>query len=136
MIVGVMASAGIPGLVGFVSEFLVFRGSFPVFPIATLLCLVGTGLTAVYFLLMVNRVFFGRLSDIVTNLPPVQWRDRVPALVLTLLLVVFGLQPNWLVRWSDADAARLVPPVALAQLSSADVSTPERGSSQFSHLTP
>ncbi|OAB60096.1 NAD(P)H-quinone oxidoreductase subunit D4 [Phormidium willei BDU 130791] len=136
MIVGVMASAGIPGLVGFVSEFLVFRGSFPVFPLATLLCLVGTGLTAVYFLLMVNRVFFGRLSDIVTNLPPVQWRDRVPALVLTLLLVVFGLQPNWLVRWSDADAARLVPPVALAQLSSADLSTPERVSSQFLDPTP
>ncbi len=119
MIVGVMASAGIPGMVGFVSEFLVFRGSFPVFPVATLLCLVGTGLTAVYFLLMVNRVFFGRLSDVVTNLPPVQWGDRVPALILTVLLVVFGLQPNWLVRWSDADAARLVPPVAMVQLSSA-----------------
>ncbi|WP_159787197.1 NADH-quinone oxidoreductase subunit M [Sodalinema gerasimenkoae] len=122
MIVGVMASAGIPGMVGFVSEFLVFRGSFPVFPVATLLCLVGTGLTAVYFLLMVNRVFFGRLSDTVMNLPPVQWGDRVPVLVLTVLLVVFGVQPNWLVRWSDADAARLVPPVAVVQLSStADV---------------
>jgi NAD(P)H-quinone oxidoreductase subunit 4 len=112
-IVGVMASAGIPGMVGFVAEFMVFRGSFLVFPIPTLLCLVGTGLTAVYFLLMVNRVFFGRLSDIVTNLPPVEWGDRLPALVLTVLLVIFGLQPNWLVRWSDTDAAQLVPPAVV-----------------------
>lgn len=62
MILAVMASCGIPGMVGFISEFLVFRGSFPIFPIPTLLCLIGTGLTAVYFLLMVNRVFFWTLN--------------------------------------------------------------------------
>jgi len=57
-----MASAGIPGQ-GFISEFLVFRGSFPVFPLQTLLCMIGTGLTAVYFLLLVNRTFFGRRTS-------------------------------------------------------------------------
>jgi NAD(P)H-quinone oxidoreductase subunit 4 len=62
MILGVMASAGIPGMVGFISEFLVFRGSFLIFPVQTLLCMVGSGLTAVYFLLLVNRAFFGRLA--------------------------------------------------------------------------
>lgn len=102
MVLGVMASAGIPGMVGFISEFLVFRGSFPVFPTQTLLCMVGTGLTAVYFLLLVNRVFFGRLSEQVTNLPPVQWSDRTPAIVLAILIVVLGVQPSWMVRWSEA----------------------------------
>jgi NAD(P)H-quinone oxidoreductase subunit 4 len=62
MILGVMASAGLPGMAGFISEFLVFRGSIGVFPLATLLCMVGSGLTAVYFLLLVNRAFFGRLA--------------------------------------------------------------------------
>ena len=38
MIMGTMASAGIPGLMGFVAEFLIFRGSFAVFPTATLAC--------------------------------------------------------------------------------------------------
>ncbi|NES84714.1 MAG: NADH-quinone oxidoreductase subunit M [Moorea sp. SIO2B7] len=33
MILGVMASAGIPGMVGFIAEFIVFRGSFPIFPV-------------------------------------------------------------------------------------------------------
>lgn len=107
-IVGVMASAGIPGMIGFISEFLVFRGSFPVFPIQTLLCMVGTGLTAVYFLLLVNRVFFGRLSEIVENLPPVQWSDRLPAIALAILIVVFGIQPGWIVDLSETTTTTIV----------------------------
>ncbi len=116
MILGVMASAGIPGMVGFIAEFLIFRGSFPVFPVPTLLCMVGTGLTAVYFLLMINRVFFGRLSPIVTNLPPVQWSDRIPALVLMVLIFVFGLQPNWMVRWSETGMNSLAIAQPIAQV--------------------
>ncbi|MDY6938036.1 MAG: NADH-quinone oxidoreductase subunit M [Cyanobacteriota bacterium] len=107
-IVGVMASAGLPGLVGFIAEFLVFRGSFTLFPVQTLLCMVGTGLTAVYFLLMVNKVFFGRLSDVVTNLPRVGWSDRLPALVLSVLILILGVQPNWLVFWSEPRIASIV----------------------------
>jgi NAD(P)H-quinone oxidoreductase subunit 4 len=109
MILGVMASSGIPGMVGFISEFLVFRGSFPIFPIPTLLCLVGTGLTAVYFLLVINRVFFGRLSDKLSNLPPVSvFRDLSPALVLVVLIILFGLQPNLVIDWSEIQATSLV----------------------------
>ncbi|BAQ66242.1 NADH-quinone oxidoreductase subunit M [Geminocystis sp. NIES-3709] len=104
MILAVMASSGIPGMVGFVSEFLVFRGSFPIFPIPTLLCLIGTGLTAVYFLLMVNRVFFGRLTPELSNLPRVLWSERIPALILAFLIILFGLQPNLMIRWSETQA--------------------------------
>ena len=121
MVVGVMASAGIPGMIGFISEFLVFRGSFPIFPIQTLLCMVGTGLTAVYFLLLVNRAFFGRLATRadgkVVTLPPVAWRERTPAIFLAVLIVVFGLQPNWLVAWTKSTVTELsVPLTAMAQV--------------------
>ncbi len=102
IILGVMASSGIPGMIGFIAEFLVFRGSFPIFPIQTLLCLVGSGLTAVYFLLMVNRVFFGRLTPRLVNLPRIYWSERSPALLLALLIIILGIQPNWLLRWSEA----------------------------------
>ncbi len=115
-ILAAMASAGIPGMVGFVAEFLVFRGSFPIFPIPTLFCMVGTGLTAVYFLLMINRVFFGRLSDMVTYLPPVGWGDRVPAIALSIIIFILGIQPNWMVRWSEAQVGRLIAPETVAQV--------------------
>lgn len=125
MILGVMASAGIPGMVGFISEFVVFRASFVAFPIQTLLSMVGSGLTAVYFLLLVNRVFFGRLAiappddqiktDII--LPPVRWRDRIPAIVLAVAIVVLGVKPHWLVQWSEGTPlAQPAPTVAIAQV--------------------
>ncbi len=102
MVVGVMASSGIPGLAGFIAEFLIFRGSLPLFGVATLLCMIGTGLTAVYFLILLNRAFLGRLGPRVTNLPPVNWVDRLPAIATAIPIVIFGLQPAWLTRWSEA----------------------------------
>jgi NAD(P)H-quinone oxidoreductase subunit 4 len=108
MVVGVMASAGIPGMIGFISEFLVFRSSFPVFPVQTLLSMVGTGLTAVYFLLLVNRTFFGRLPEQFSNLPSVPWSERWPGFILALLIVILGLQPNWLVRWTETTTTAML----------------------------
>ncbi|XFA73768.1 NADH-quinone oxidoreductase subunit M [Thermosynechococcaceae cyanobacterium Okahandja] len=116
MIVGVMASGGIPGMVGFVAEFLIFRSSFLTFPVQTLLCLVGTGLTAVYFLLLVNRVFFGRLPNHLTELPPVAWGDRLPELVLAALILILGIVPNWLIHWSETTVSLLTPAVATLPL--------------------
>ncbi len=108
MVLGVMASAGIPGMVGFISEFIVFRSSFPIYPIQTLLCMLGTGLTAVYFLILMNSAFFGRLSAQVLDLPRVYWSDRMPAVILAVLIVIFGIQPNWLVRWSETTTTAMV----------------------------
>jgi NAD(P)H-quinone oxidoreductase subunit 4 len=111
MVLGVMASSGMPGMAGFISEFLVFRGSFPVFPQQTLLSIIGTGLTAVYFLLLVNRVFFGRLSAEATDLPSVTWSDRFPGLILTGLIILLGLQPAWMLSWSESTTTALAAPL-------------------------
>lgn len=107
MVLAVMASAGIPGMAGFIAEFIIFRGSLPVFPVQTLLSMIGTGLTAVYFLLLINRAFFGRLSEQVVNLPPVQWSDRIPAIVLAVFVVILGLLPSGLVAYSETSATAL-----------------------------
>ena len=108
MILGVMASSGLPGMVGFISEFLVFRGSFPIYPVPTLLCLVGTGLTAVYFLLMINKVFFGRLTEGLAQLPAVEWQEHAPAFALLLLIIAFGIKPDWVTHWSEVQAIALL----------------------------
>jgi NAD(P)H-quinone oxidoreductase subunit 4 len=78
-----------------------------VFPVQTLLSMIGTGLTAVYFLLLINRAFFGRLSEQVVNLPPVQWSDRIPAIVLAVFVVILGLLPSGLVAYSETSATAL-----------------------------
>ena len=108
MILGAMASSGLPGMVGFISEFLVFRGAFPIFPVPTLLCLVGTGLTAVYFLLVINKVFFGRLTPSLAKLPPERLLEQAPAFALLALIIGFGIQPSWVVHWSEIQAIALL----------------------------
>ncbi|BDA66261.1 hypothetical protein CAL7716_004270 [Calothrix sp. PCC 7716] len=108
MVVGIMASAGIPGMVGFISEFIVFRGSFAAFPVQTLISMIGTGLTAVYFLILMNRAFFGRLSTQVMNLPRVYWSDRLPAFALAVLIIIFGIQPAWLIHWTEPTTTAMV----------------------------
>lgn len=127
MTLGVMASAGMPGMAGFISEFLVFRGSIERFPIATLMCMVGSGLTAVYFLLLVNRAFFGRLAITPPSLAEVDGRldirlaavaprETIPALALALTVIALGLLPAGLGSLSESTStamARLPDLVAL-----------------------
>lgn len=107
-----MASAGIPGMVGFISEFIVFQGSYSVFPLLTLLCVVGTGLTAVYFVILLNRTCFGKLDNKLAYYPKVLATEQVPALILTAVIFFLGVQPVWLVRWSEPTTAALVAAVS------------------------
>ena len=75
--------------------------------------MVGSGLTAVYFLLLVNRAFFGRLAvtpveDPVAHgrldvqLAGVAPRETIPAVALALSVVGIGLIPSALSRISDS----------------------------------
>lgn len=108
LILGGMASAGIPGLVGFVAEFLVFQGSYGTFPWQTLGCVVGTGLTAVYFVILLNRTCFGRLDSHLAYYPKVLLTEKIPALVLVTIIFFLGIQPMWLVQWSEQTSAALI----------------------------
>jgi NADH-quinone oxidoreductase subunit M len=96
----ILASAGLPGLSGFVGEFLVFVGSFtyaPAIAVATIIVMV---LAATYLLWMFQRVAFGPLSDFlrglgdhVTDMSRVELATLLP---LAVLIVVFGLVPSFL----------------------------------------
>jgi len=103
-----MASAGIPGMVGFIAEFLVFQGSFTTFPIPTLLGVVGSGLTAVYFVILLNRTCFGKLDNKTAYYPRVTFKEHFPALALAAVVFFLGIQPTWLVRWSESTTTALV----------------------------
>jgi NAD(P)H-quinone oxidoreductase subunit 4 len=114
LILGGMASTGIPGMTGFIAEFIVFQGSFSVFPIPTLLCVVASGLTAVYFVILLNRTCFGKLDNKLAYYPKVLFSEQVPALILAILIVFLGVQPGFLVRWSEPTTTAIVaaiPPI-------------------------
>jgi NAD(P)H-quinone oxidoreductase subunit 4 len=132
LVLGGMASAGIPGMAGFISEFLIFQGSYAVFPIQTLFAVAGTGLTAVYFVILLNRTCFGKLDNATAYYPRVSLSEKAPSLILAVLVVLLGVQPSWLVRWSETTSLTMVAAIpalnpkveTIAQLPSAS-SLPE-----------
>jgi NAD(P)H-quinone oxidoreductase subunit 4 len=108
LILSGMASAGIPGLVGFIAEFMVFQGSYAVFPWQTLLCIFASGLTAVYFVILLNRTCFGKLDNNTAYYPKVLFAEKAPAFVLAALILFLGIQPTWLVRWMEPTTTAII----------------------------
>ena len=115
LVMGGMASAGMPGLINFAAEFIVFQGSFRQFPVQTLVCVIGTGLTAVYFEILLNRTCFGRQDNETANFPKVPLNEKVPAYVLAAMIVILGIQPGWLLRWGEPTAVRIIIPTLKAE---------------------
>ena len=106
-----MAAAGVPGLAGFVAELLVFEGSWVAFPWPTLVCMLASGLTAVYSVRLFNRVGFGKLDNDRADWVNTTWAERFPAVVLAGLVIIAGIWPATITGFSEAS----VVPLALRQ---------------------
>lgn len=94
MAITVFASLGLPGLAGFVSEFLVFRGAFAIIPYIAGWGVIGVVVSAAFFLWkVIQKMFLGKLNERWANLPDMH-RWEVAAMVpLLILMVLFGLWP-------------------------------------------
>ncbi|MGA3057045.1 MAG: NADH-quinone oxidoreductase subunit M [Candidatus Limnocylindrales bacterium] len=94
----ILASAGLPGLSGFVGEFLVFVGSFSVAPVIALVSIIVMVLAATYLLWMFQRVAFGGLSDFLRglggHLTDMSGTELATLAPLAVGIVVLGLFPS------------------------------------------
>jgi NADH-quinone oxidoreductase subunit M len=92
-----MASLGLPGLNGFVSEFLVVRGSWPVFTWLTVISMLGLLFTGAYILKGIRATLHGPFNmkwrD--TNLE-IELREFIAIAPLMVLMLVTGVFPNWI----------------------------------------
>jgi len=100
-----LASVGLPGLSGFVGEFLVLVGSFAYAPAVAGVATITMIFTAGYLLWMYQRLFFGEMSAFLheigshlTDMRPVETLTLVP---LATLVVVFGLFPGLVLHLVD-----------------------------------
>src|SRR5206468_8422040 len=87
--IALFSSLGLPGLNGFISEFLIFRGAFPLSTWATALSVLGLLITAIFILTILQRVFSGPLNEKWSGLPDLTLGER--ALVIPALVVMFVL---------------------------------------------
>src|SRR5260221_630888 len=77
-----LASLGLPGLVGFVAEYMTFTASYQITTIITAAAVFTMILTASYLLWMLKRVFYGPFNTKWNWLPDANWREAIPMLSL------------------------------------------------------
>ncbi len=89
-----LASLGLPGLMGFVAEFLIFVGSFGIFPQLTVVAVTGVIFSAAMFLWTIQRIFLGPLNTRWAALPDVDRRETISLAPLAALMLLFGVYPK------------------------------------------
>ncbi|AKB81855.1 hypothetical protein MSBR3_1277 [Methanosarcina barkeri 3] len=94
MMVGFMASLGLPGLTGFVAEFLVLAFSYVNLPGFVLLALLAIVITAGYHLWAMQRVMFGVYNEKLGDVRDISSLQVFSMAVIALLVVYFGWNPN------------------------------------------
>jgi NADH-quinone oxidoreductase subunit M len=111
-LVVVLSSLGLPGLNGFVGEFLVLVGAFQVSGWLAAVATTGIIFAAVYLLWMYQRVAFGEITREenrrLADLSPREWAVLVPVLVF---IVWIGVYPSAFTGKTEATIAALLAQV-------------------------
>lgn len=108
----VLSSVGLPGLNGFVGEFLILLGAFQVRPWITAASATGVILAAVYLLRMMQLTFFGPLdNDQNRGLKDLNAREVVGLLSLIVFAFWIGLYPKPFLRLLEPVSEQLVTQV-------------------------
>lgn len=91
------SSVGLPGLNGFVGEFLIFRGVFGLVPWAAAVACLGLFATAFFYLTFWQRVFHGpRAGAAAGEFPDLHGRELTVLVALAALMLLFGVLPHLL----------------------------------------
>ncbi len=101
------ASLGLPGLAGFVGEFMIFRGSFPLSMTLCCIAVLGLLLTALYLLRMMDKVFFGPRDDKWSQLKDLSKGELFVGGLLAASLFVVGMMPAPLIALSNSSVTQL-----------------------------
>jgi NADH-quinone oxidoreductase subunit M len=112
----VLSSIGLPGLNGFVGEFLILLGTFRVHPLYALVAVTGIVWAAWYMLGMVRRVLFGPLTHPENaDISDLTWNERIVLVPVLVLIVWIGVYPAPFLRRMEASVERVIVQVKRRQ---------------------
>jgi NADH-quinone oxidoreductase subunit M len=116
-LVVMFSSIGLPGLNGFVGEFLILLGTFETSRLFAVLAAVGIILGAVYMLWMYQRVVFGEMTH-AENRHLTDLSGREIALMVPIVVLMFwiGIYPSTFLRKMDASSAHLLEQMRVKQV--------------------
>lgn len=92
-----LASLGLPGLIGFVAEYMTFTGSYRVWPAETAASVFTMILTCAYLLWMLKRIFYGPFNTRWKRLTDATVREAIPLFALAAFIVFVGIYPKFLI---------------------------------------
>jgi NADH-quinone oxidoreductase subunit M len=96
MSVAMFSSLGLPGLNGFIGEFLIFKGSFAMAAVFTGIAVIGLLVTAIVFMRAMQSLFSGPLAEGCSVLPDLLWSEKLIVIPVTLLMFAIGIAPQFI----------------------------------------
>ncbi len=119
--IATLASVGLPGLAGFVGEFMILFGTFnseavPHGRLLAVLAATGVVLGAIYMLWMYQRVFFGKLKNAKNEgLKDMSVREMVVLIPLVVFMFWLGVQPGLILDRIELSIEKVLAPLELDQ---------------------
>jgi NADH-quinone oxidoreductase subunit M len=95
--IALFSSLGLPGLNGFVGEFLIFRGVFPLAWVAATVSVLGLLVTAAVILTVIQKVFTGPVPERWAEFPDLHTGERLALAPVIALMLLIGLLPQLIV---------------------------------------
>ena len=92
--IALFSSLGLPGLNGFVSEFLIFRGVFPLSWVAATVSVLGLLITAAVLLTVIQKIFTGPVPERWAGFPDLHSSERLALAPVLGLMLLLGLVPQ------------------------------------------
>ena len=96
--IALFSSLGLPGLNGFVGEFLIFRGVFSLAWVASAVSILGLLVTAAVILTVIQKVFSGPLPEHCQGFPDLHTGERMALAPVIGLMILIGLWPQLIVN--------------------------------------
>ena len=109
-----MASLGLPGLNGFVGEFLIVSGSFKAYPVYVFLSMFGLLVTGIYILKGIQKLLHGPYNeewaayDRTEHRLEIERREVIALAPLVVLMLITGLYPNWVLEVINSGVVRFL----------------------------
>ncbi len=111
--IAMFASLGLPGLNGFIGEFLIFKGVFPLAKWAAAFSAIGLLVTALFLLTILQRVWSGPLAEQGKVFPDLTVKERLIVLPAIVLMFVLGIWPQLLLKVINPTVVRVVDSMKL-----------------------
>jgi NADH-quinone oxidoreductase subunit M len=96
--VAMFSSLGLPGLNGFVGEFLIFKGSFALAAGYTAVAALGLLITAIVFMRAMQALFSGPITESSSHLPELRTGEKWVIVPITLLMFAIGIYPQFVLN--------------------------------------